>query len=275
MDVETEKTINYSDIFFSCSCDDEAVYSRVFSDHLLVYVCSGELVLEEGGRRVSLCKDECLFIARDRRIRVFRRPRGQEQFRVIILVLRRKLLRDIYYKPERPTVHPQAGRAAVSILKILPRPDITSLFLSLAPYYDTHIEPGPEILSMKVREGVLILLKTDRRFYPCLFDFTEAWKIDIPCFLNENYMYELTVKEIAAATGRSLSAFKRDFKKLSGLPPRKWLIQRRLEAAYDKICGEGRSPGDVYLEVGFKNLSHFYQAFKKKYGYPPGKLRKE
>ncbi|MCD8072613.1 MAG: AraC family transcriptional regulator, partial [Alistipes sp.] len=51
----------------------------------------------------------------------------------------------------------------------------------------------------------------------------------------------------------------------------KWIIQRRLNAAYALIREEGKRVSDVYTEVGFKNLSHFSVAFKKQYGFPPGK----
>ena len=83
-------------------------------------------------------------------------------------------------------------------------------------------------------------------------------------------MYELSIEEIAEFTGRSLASFKRDFSKLSDLPPQKWLIKKRLEVAYNKIKEDRRKPSDVYIEVGFKNRTHFYNAFKRQYGVSPG-----
>ena len=82
-------------------------------------------------------------------------------------------------------------------------------------------------------------------------------------------MYEFTLEELAHYTGRSLATFKRDFKKISDLTPEKWLIRRRLEAAYVMIKEGGRKISDVYAEVGFKNPSHFSTAFKRQYGIPP------
>jgi len=82
-------------------------------------------------------------------------------------------------------------------------------------------------------------------------------------------MYELTMEEIASYTGRSLATFKRDFAKISDLTPQKWLINKRLQVAYDKLTKENKKVSDVYVEVGFKNLSHFYSAFKKQFGYSP------
>src|SRR5690606_5359229 len=95
------------------------------------------------------------------------------------------------------------------------------------------------------------------------------WKIDILEFLNDHYMDDLTMEQIAAYTGRSLATFKRDFQKVSNLSPQKWLIKKRLEVAYVKLKEEGKKVQEVYVEVGFKNPSHFSTAFKKQYGVPP------
>ena len=87
--------------------------------------------------------------------------------------------------------------------------------------------------------------------------------------MNENYMYEFTMEELAHYTGRSLATFKRDFRKISDLTPEKWLIRKRLEVAYARIKEGGCRVADVYAEVGFKNPSHFSTAFKRRYGVSP------
>jgi AraC-like DNA-binding protein len=141
----------------------------------------------------------------------------------------------------------------------------------MTPYFDSEIKPTDQLMKLKLHEGVYSLLNIDKRFYPCLFDFTEPWKLDILDFMDKNYMYDLSVEDIANYTGRSLASFKRDFKKISPLPPQKWLIEKRLRVAHDKIRTDNVRVSDVYLEVGFKNLSHFSTAYKKQYGYSPTK----
>ena len=82
-------------------------------------------------------------------------------------------------------------------------------------------------------------------------------------------MNDISMEEIANYTGRSLSTFKRDFKKCSTLSPREWLIHRRLEAPTMLIRKGGRKVSDICFEVGFKNLSHFSKIYKETYGIPP------
>ena len=118
-------------------------------------------------------------------------------------------------------------------------------------------------------EGVYVLLNTDRCLYASLFDFVEPWKIDILDYLNENYMLDLSMEEIAGYTGRSLATFKRDFAKVSDLTPQKWIIRRRLEAAHELIKSGKKKVTEACFDVGFKNLSHFSKIYKEAYGVAP------
>ena len=155
------------------------------------------------------------------------------------------------------------------VIKLPKTVEFASLFASMTPYFDPEVKSKDDFMNLKLQEGLLALLHIDKRFAPTLFDFNEPWKIDIMEFMNENYMYEFTMEEMAHYTGRSLATFKRDFKKISDLTPEKWLIRKRLEVAYAKMQEGGKKVVDVYAEVGFKNPSHFSTAFKKQYGISP------
>ncbi|HBO10050.1 MAG TPA: AraC family transcriptional regulator [Barnesiella sp.] len=117
--------------------------------------------------------------------------------------------------------------------------------------------------------SIVLKFNTDRNLYASLFDFVEPWKIDILDYLNENYMCDLSMKEIASYTGRSLATFKRDFAKVSDLTPQKWIVRRRLEAAHDLIRSGKKKVTEACFDVGFKNLSHFSKVYKEIYGVAP------
>mgnify|MGYP000605009813 CR=1 FL=1 len=95
---------------------------------------------------------------------------------------------------------------------------------------------------------------------------------DIIDYLNDNYMYDLSMEEIANYTGRSLATFKRDFAKVSELTPQKWIIKRRLEAAHELIKSGKKKVTEACFDVGFKNLSHFSKVYKETYGYAPSMI---
>lgn len=82
------------------------------------------------------------------------------------------------------------------------------------------------------------------------------------------------MERFAYLTGRSISAFKRDFASIFSDTPSRWLIQRRLKEGYFLLEKKGKKPSDIYLDLGFEDLSHFSFAFKKKYGFSPSDILK-
>ena len=104
-------------------------------------------------------------------------------------------------------------------------------------------------------------------------DFDMAGKIDLLDFMQKNYRRDFSMSEFAAASGRSLSTFKRDFHKVSALSPERWLTDYRLRASYE-LLSRGRRVSDACFDVGFKNVSHFSAIFKRKFGMTPGQVRK-
>jgi AraC-like DNA-binding protein len=259
----------YADILFSYYFDDNCMCTKMVRDHLLVYMYSGEYILEEGNKNIVVKPGECVFLRRDNRVNMIKQSKDNEPFRGIFLTFKRNFLREVYKTFQRKDLPLQAEKQKQSVIKLPQTPDIKGLFQSLTPYFESSIEPSEDIMKLKLMEGLYALLHIDNRFYATLFDFTEPWKIDILDFLNENYMYDFTIEDIASFTGRSLSTLKRDFKKVSDLSPEKWLIQKRLEAAFEKLKEKDKSVTDVYMEVGFKNFSHFSTAFRKQYGVAP------
>ena len=208
-------------------------------EHTLIYLCSGELEIEERGKKTILHPGECAFMRRDNRMWLQKRADEEHPYRSVL--------------PNN-------------------RPDIRSLFESVIPYFDTGVKPSDDVLKLKMIEGAYVLFNTDKTLYASLFDFVDPWKIDIIDYLNDNYMYDLSMEEIANYTGRSLATFKRDFAKVSELTPQKWIIKRRLEAAHELIKSGKKKVTEACFDVGFKNLSHFSKVYKETYGYAPSMI---
>ena len=260
---------NYNDVFFSFFYDDAEACTHRSREYALNYVYSGEMILDNGRERIRVGKGECVFIPRDHHITMYKRPCEGERYCGIFMMFTRRFLREMYGKPEFRKVSAATPKLAAEVAKLPKTVELASLFASMTPYFDPEVKPKEDLMNLKLQEGLLALLHIDERFAPTLFDFNEPWKIDIMELMNENYMYEFSMEELAHYTGRSLATFKRDFKKISDLPPEKWLIRKRLEAAYAMMKNGGKKVVDVYAEVGFKNPSHFSTAFKRQYGVSP------
>lgn len=268
--IEQETTIfSYQDIIFSFFLNNDTVCTHKADFHLLIYVYSGKMSIVDKEKEITAIAGECLFIRRDHKVTIRKGPHEGQQYKGITMRFNRNFLCDYYKLLSKENIPTDANPLTCSVVRLHKSADIDSLFWSMVPYFDIDNKPNDKLMKLKLQEGMLILLDLDKSFYPTLFDFTEPWKIDILAFLNQNYMYDLSLKEIALYTGRSLATFKRDFKKISALSPQRWIMQKRLEVAYDMIKNKGQKVADVCFEVGFKNRSHFTTAFKKQFGITP------
>jgi AraC-like DNA-binding protein len=128
-----------------------------------------------------------------------------------------------------------------------------------------------DIVRLKTKELVLILADADIDLKEMLFEFSNPGKLDLEAFMNGHYRYNVPLERFAFLTGRSLSGFKRDFAKLFGITPSRWLVQKRLSEARYLIEQQMRRPTQVYLDLGFVNISHFSYAYKKAFGNAPSR----
>ncbi|HTH81769.1 MAG TPA: AraC family transcriptional regulator, partial [Mucilaginibacter sp.] len=148
-------------------------------------------------------------------------------------------------------------------------PLLQSLFNSLQPYFDLADALPADIAAFKVEEAIRILRAIDPAADGLLGYFEEPGKLDIVRFMEQNFMFNLPLQRFGYLTGRSLTTFKKDFKNAFGDTPGRWLTQKRLELAHYQIVEQKRKPSEVYLDIGFEDLSHFSFAFKKHFGYNP------
>jgi YesN/AraC family two-component response regulator len=92
-------------------------------------------------------------------------------------------------------------------------------------------------------------------------------------FIDANLHSHLSLEQAAREAGMSKYHFCRQFKAVLGMSFRECLARRRIERASVLLRDQKRSVTEVYLEVGFKDLSHFGRVFRKITGEPPSRFR--
>ena len=268
--MEGYSRINRSGVVFSRVDREDVRGPQHIREHTLLYVSSGSVEIAFGKDRTVAEAGDCLFLRKDFRVVVDAwSPVDGAPFRSIALFFCRKFLLSYFRTLSRDNLPLDAEPPSNPVLKIPAGPELESLFLSLTPYLDSAEALPQEVAWMKRIEGLRCVLAASRNFYASLFDFTQPWKIDLLSFMEENYMYDLSIPDLARYTGRSLSSFKRDFKKVSELTPEKWLVNRRLEEARRILSESGCKVGEAMVESGFKDPAFFSRAFKKKFGFSP------
>lgn len=161
---------------------------------------------------------------------------------------------------------------------ILVNGDVTlaAYFQSMLAYFTGTTKPAETLLTLKLKELIVSILLGGNNPELSAY-FQSLLKSDAPPLsqiMEANFCYNLALEEFAKLSHRSLSTFKRDFRKYYNQPPGKWLLQKRLEYSAVLLKNPALNVSQVAMDCGFEDLSHFSRAFKDKFGTSPANFRK-
>jgi len=257
-------------ILYSCYSQKSSEGEQFIPEHVFSYTFSGMNKLYAGGKEYLFKEGDFRFFRKNQLSRYTKYPPPGGEYKSISVRIGQDTLRSISAEHDLHMSGPYTGE---NILLLTPNKLLGSYIDSLTPYLDDRSGRSKALTSLKVKEAVMILLQTNPELKDALFDFSEPGKIDLESYMNEHYKFNVDLSRFAYLTGRSLATFKRDFEKIFHSSPNRWLQQKRLNDAYYLLKEKGWKTSDVYLEVGFKDFSHFSFAFKKAYGITPSRLK--
>lgn len=93
-------------------------------------------------------------------------------------------------------------------------------------------------------------------------------------FLDENFTENISIEQMSEIANMSVSGFSHYFKKLLGLSPLQYLIQRKIGLAQKFLIATDKSITEISMDLGYDNVSHFNNQFKKFVGTSPQNYRK-
>lgn len=257
-------------INYSCQSATCREGENLIDRHSLGIVLSGVLELADSTKRIQFKKGEIYSSRKNHLLKFVKYPPENDEMKTLTIYFDDKVLRDFSLE-HGYTAGIKTDTAA--FMKYSKNKELSAFLQSLLEYEQLLNNDTPSaLLRVKQKEALLLILNYDSTLKNILFDFSDPYKIDLEAFMQQHYRFNVTVDKFAYLTGRSLAAFKRDFQKIFSTSPRNWLQHRRLQEAYYLLTEKGKSTSDIYLDLGFENLSHFSFAFKKQFGLPPSEL---
>lgn len=101
-----------------------------------------------------------------------------------------------------------------------------------------------------------------------------AWRLrHVVDYIDANLDQDLTLAELAAVAGFSVSHFKPLFRAAAGVPVHRFVLERRVEHARSALLEGGRSITQVALETGFAHPSHMARCMRRVLGVSPTQVR--
>ncbi len=152
---------------------------------------------------------------------------------------------------------------------------LESLFYSIYTYLKMGREMPKNLVEIKFKELLfnIVLNPKHKKLAQLFASLNQTGKATLDDVMLKNFQYDLQMEEFARLCGRSLSAFKRDFKNVYHSTPGKWLNDKRLDYAGVLLVSSDLNVNEICYESGFRNSSHFNKVFKDKYQLSPKQFR--
>lgn len=240
---------------------------QFIADHTLVYIIKGMMTIYDGSKQIVLKSGDCS-IARKNRLARYSKEKVNNELEKVFVFFDEAFLKRFQTKHAIAAGKFSSSETLIHVNKC----DLLPPYIhSLLPYYN-HGKIKDAFSEVKREELLIILLDEQPELAGLLFDYGIPQKINIEEFMNRNYAFNVSIEKFAYLTGRSISAFKRDFKETFNDTPSRWLVQKRLQEAHFLIEKKNKKPSEIYIDLGFETLPHFSHAFKNQFGLTPTEL---
>lgn len=261
---------NYLFVEYKCPIDIENF--QLFTDsHIINYVISGKKDWFGPNQTFEIQGGDALFVRKG----VYTTHQHFEvDYCVILFFITDDFVANFFRD------HPELKFASAQtnfkqIFEVDVNDSFEALILSIFNYFKQAGEIPKSLVEIKFRELLfnVLLNPKNRTLAQYLYSLSDLQKADMEHTMLLNFQHDLGLDEFARLCGRSLSAFKRDFKSHFKETPGRWIKNKRLEYAKTLLNQSSLTVNEICYESGFKNTSHFNSTFKEKYGLPPHQFR--
>jgi AraC family transcriptional regulator, exoenzyme S synthesis regulatory protein ExsA len=240
-----------------------------FEEHAIVYVLEGKKKFISPTQDIHVQKGQILFFQRGC---YSMNESIDSNYRSLVFFFPEKLLKE-FVAQNLTLFEDYSSNTFEQILSLESNDNFNKFVDSLIPFFSSRTNLLNQFLKLKFTELMLLLLDIDssNQFRKTLFNIYQGQKADLAYLLENYYLKPLNINELAHISGRSLSAFKRDFEAQFHTSPAVWIKNKRLEYASFLLQNSKKNVSEISLEIGYESVSHFIKAFKEKYGFTPNK----
>jgi AraC family transcriptional regulator, exoenzyme S synthesis regulatory protein ExsA len=271
-----------------------------FEEHAVIFVLEGEKKFVSPTQTIHVRKGHIVFI---RRGYYLMQETIDSNYRSLVFFFNEKLLKEFVglhlappaprgganssqtlivreeiFEPALESKTPEAsvaplGAGGAELLVFEITESLNKFTESIFPYFHHETPYLNHFLRLKLQELLLHILEIDvsGQFKSILFSLYKGEKVDLEYLMNSYYLKPLSLEELSRLSGRSLSAFKRDFQEQFNTSPALWIKNKRLEYAGLQLGKTDKNVSEISMEIGYESVSHFIKAYKEKFGQTPGR----
>ena len=242
-----------------------------FEEHAVIFVLEGEKKFVSATQTIHVRKGNIVFIRRGYYVM---QETIDTNYRSLVFFFNEKLLKEFVGQHLELFENTLLSDEEYSTLLVFEITESLEKFTeSIFPYFTLKTQYLNHFLRLKLQELLLHILEIDvsGQFKSILFSLYKGEKVDLEYLMQSYYLKLLSLEELSRLSGRSLSAFKRDFQEKFDTSPAFWIKNKRLEYAGLQLENTDKNVSEISMEIGYESISHFLKAFKEKFGKTPGK----
>lgn len=257
---------------YTCPIHEPAIGFWTTTDHL-IHVLSGKKTWRTPSGSWTAQTGDTVFFKKGAYVI---RQNFSADFCVMVFCVPDEFVREVSrgLTGELPPCGAPAGGYEMA-MKVDTDPRVDAFLHSMAAYFTDDEEPPAALLRLKLSELIagILLGRKNQELCAYLRGVAASDLPSVPAIMEANYCHNLSLEAFAKMCHRSLSSFKRKFQECYGVPPGRWLLERRLERAARLLGATGMNVTEVVFECGFESPAHFSRAFREKFGRSPSQHR--
>ena len=262
-------------LFTQYDCPQTTCKEQFFIEqNFIAYIIRGRRIFHKGKRTWDIKEGVCALVKKGMHIA---ERLENDEWCVMVFFMPDEFLKQLVNENRRnlPLLNlTDAGAEHVLLLNV--NELSKSFFLSMLPYFSQSPPPPENLVELKFKELVLSLLsdKKNEHFLSWLNALSDDHRQSLEEVMHSNYTFNLTLSQYASLACKSIPTFNREFKKIFNDTPAKWIVKQRMMLATDLLENSFLRIGEIALECGFENQTHFSRVFKEKTGFSPMQFRK-
>jgi AraC family transcriptional regulator, exoenzyme S synthesis regulatory protein ExsA len=259
-----EKIIIQAPFRFTANFQDEACF---------IYFSEGKTIINSSYEQKWIAPEESVLLRCGRYFADLLKGRTAEKYEIVVFHLYPELLRKIY-SSEIPAFM-KSSENATSIHKVVPNDIIKKYIESLFFYFDHPELVSDDLLKLKIKELVLLLVQTknSKSIISLFYDLFTPRNIGIKEVVSNHLFSDLSIEDLASLSNLSVSTFNRTFQTIFNDTPANYIKMKRLERAKDLLTMSSLTVGEIAFQTCFHDVAHFSRSFKATYNCSPRSYR--
>lgn len=174
--------------------------------------------------------------------------------------------RDLSGVPDEVVLHGQIYPATAHILDIVHR-------IQASPYKGRPAKTYLQLLAAELLLAVAAIYARQGSTSTAISPRTIVRMEEVRTFLDNNYINNFTIGELARKFAMNTTALKANFHAVTGMALYAYVLSKRMTRAKELLLTTQLSIAEIAYQVGYKTPGTFIRAYKKAFGYTPAQKR--